>query len=69
MTAPNVGYVRQLEDACLILWGELTADQVDALRDETPALMGFLGHLHHSIDHEQAMTRRNVWADHIDGPS
>ena len=53
---------RQLEDACLALWAELPAEQVRVLREESPALVEFLVHLHHSIEHEQAMTRVNVWS-------
>ena len=56
-------YVRQLEDACLTIWQELPAEQVELLRQECPRLMDFLAHLHHSIDHEQAMVRVNVWAE------
>ena len=61
--------VRQLEDALLIVWGELPAEQTLLLRDEVPRLMDFIAHLHHSIEHEQAMVRRNVWAEspaHVD---
>lgn len=60
---PNADYVRQLEDACLILWMVLPADDVAALRKETPRLADFLRHLHHSIEHEQAMVRQSVWAE------
>lgn len=59
-------YVRQLEDAVHILWAELPMEQVRILRDEAPALVEFLVHLHHSLTHEQAMVRRNVWATPID---
>ena len=55
--------VRQLEDALLIVWSELPAEQTLLLRDEVPRLMDFIAHLHHSIEHEQAMVRRNVWAE------
>jgi hypothetical protein len=60
---PNAEYVRQLEDACLMLWYQ--ADHL-ALRSEYPGLADFLGHLHHSIDHVETMVRRNVWAAQID---
>jgi hypothetical protein len=56
-------YVRQLEDAVLLLWAELPIEQTKLLRDETPRLMDFCAHLHHSIEHEQAMVRTNVWAE------
>lgn len=55
-------YVRQLEDAALILWAELPIEQTSLLRDETPQLADFMGHLHHRIEHEQAMVRVNVWS-------
>lgn len=58
---PGAEYVRQLEDACLALWGELPAHETRRLRQETPALADFLVHMHHSIEHEQAMVRENVW--------
>lgn len=54
---------RELEDAVLILWRELPAEQVATLADECPRLVDFLAHLHHDIEHEQAMVRRNVWAE------
>ena len=54
---------RELEDAVLLLWGELPAEQVHQLRLECPRLMDFCVHLHHSIEHEQAMVRRNVWTE------
>jgi ABC-type proline/glycine betaine transport system substrate-binding protein len=56
-------YVRQLEDAVLALWAELPAEETKALSDECPRLMDFLTHLHHSIEHEQKMVRRNVWGE------
>ena len=56
-------YERQLEDACLALWHELPAEQVLQLREEMPRLMDFLAHLHHTIEHEQAMVRRSYWAE------
>jgi len=55
--------IRRLEDALLLVWGELPAEQSLELRRELPALMDFCAHLHHSIEHERAMVRRNVWAD------
>lgn len=55
--------VREMEDACLFLWSELPAEQVKILDAYTPRLIEFLRHLHHSIEHEQAMVRVNVWAD------
>jgi hypothetical protein len=51
---------RRLEDALLLLWHE--ADHA-ALRDELPELMDFCAHVHHSIEHEQAMVRRNSWLE------
>jgi hypothetical protein len=59
----SADYVRQLEDACLALWHELPTEQVLLLREEQPRLMDFLAHLHHSIEHEQAMVRQSVWAE------
>jgi hypothetical protein len=56
-------YVRQLEDACVILAGEMTFDQTRDLRAESPALLDFLRHVHETVEHEHAMVRRNVWAD------
>jgi hypothetical protein len=50
--------IRRLEDALLLLWHEV--DHA-ALRDEFPELMDFCAHVHHSIEHEQAMVRRNSW--------
>lgn len=62
-------YVRQLEDAALALWAELPTPQVHLLERESPALVEFLGHLHHSIEHEQWMVRRNVWGqDNTESP-
>lgn len=55
-------YVRQLEDAALLLWAELPHDVTVELQHECPTLMNFMAHLHHFIEHEQAMTRVNVWA-------
>ena len=55
-------YVRQLEDAALILWGVLPTKDVLLLREENPELVEFLRHLHYSIDHVEAMVRKNVWA-------
>jgi hypothetical protein len=55
------GYERQLEDACLFFWDRLTGDQFIKLRREAPALADFLAHLTHSMSHEEAMMRRNVW--------
>lgn len=62
--APMQGadYIRQLEDACLVLWAELPAMETRTIRRECPALADFLGHLHDHIEHEQAMVRANVWA-------
>lgn len=62
-TVQRPGYVRQLEDACLVLWAELPPEQTKELRAEAPVLADFLAHLHHSVEHEQAMVRQNVWAD------
>lgn len=56
-------YVRQLEDAVLLLWAEMDTEQTHMLRSELPRLMDFCAHLHHSIEHEQAMVRINVWAE------
>lgn len=55
-------YERQLEDAALALWAEMPSALVAFLKLESPALVEFLQHLHHSVEHEQAMVRRNVWA-------
>lgn len=60
---PTLHYVRQLEDAVLMLWAELPIEEQKMLVVEAPRLMDFCAHLHHSIEHEQAMTRRNVWAE------
>lgn len=54
-------YLRALEDAALVLWAEMGAEETLALMAEMPALADFLGHLHHSIEHEQMAMRRNVW--------
>jgi hypothetical protein len=59
-------YERQLEDALLALWAELPVEQVNLLRQEMPRLMDFCVHLHHSIEHEQAITRVNMWAESED---
>lgn len=56
-------YVRQLEDACEVLWAELPAEQVASLHDEAPRLVEFLRQIHHELSHEQVMTRRNVWSE------
>lgn len=53
---------RRLEDAVLALWAELPNEQVRLLRDEAPALVEYVGHLHHAIEHHEAMVRRNVWS-------
>ena len=55
-------YVRQLEDACIVLYSELPSPEWVILTDETPQLAQFLIHLHHTIEHEQATVRLNVWA-------
>lgn len=55
-------YVRQLEDAVLVLWAEMPTAEVLRLREDAPALVDFVRHLHHSIEHEQAMVRQNYWA-------
>jgi hypothetical protein len=55
-------HVRQLEDACLALWDRMTSDQFIHLRRDLPDLADFLAHLNHSIPHEEAMVRRNVWS-------
>jgi hypothetical protein len=54
-------YVRRLEDALLILWAELPANETLTIREGLPELADFLGHLHDHIEHEQVMVRRNVW--------
>lgn len=54
---------RKLEDAVLTLWAELPTNVVLTLRVEAPRLMEFCQHLHHSIEHEQAMVRTNYWAE------
>jgi hypothetical protein len=60
---PNVvDYTRQLEDACLWFWQGLSSDQFIRLRKEAPALADFLAHIQHSIPHEEAVVRRNVWS-------
>jgi hypothetical protein len=56
-------YVRQLEDAAHALWGELPAEQVKLLTEESPRLVEFLRHLHNKVGHEEAMTRRNYWSE------
>lgn len=55
-------YLRRLEDAALILWEEMPVHEATLLRQDCPDLMDFLAHLHHAVEHEQAMTRVNVWA-------
>ena len=52
---------RRLEDAVLVLWDALTVEQVREMRRECPALLDFCAHLHHAIEHEQAMVRTNTW--------
>jgi hypothetical protein len=61
--AGEAEYVRQLEDATLMLWAELSIAETASLCAEMPRLAEFMAHLHHSIEHEQAMVRQNVWAD------
>lgn len=56
-------YVRALEDAALLLWVEMPTTAAKELALDVPALWDFCGHLHQSIEHEQAMVRVNVWAD------
>lgn len=56
-------YVRQLEDALLVVWAELPPPASRLLRNEVPEMMDFCAHLHHSVEHEWAMVRRNVWTD------
>jgi hypothetical protein len=56
-------YIRQLEDAAHILWGEMPIEQCELLQQESPTLIEFLRHLHHQLGHEQAMVRKNVWAE------
>lgn len=56
-------YTRQLEDACLALWERLTPADFVQLRKTTPKLADFLAHLNHSLSHEEAMVRRNVWTE------
>lgn len=53
---------RPLVDAVLALWSEMPAEQVRVLREDALELVHFCQHLHHSIEHEQAMMRVNVWA-------
>jgi hypothetical protein len=55
--------IQRLEDAVLILWGELSILQSQELRRELPRLMDFCVQLHHSVEHEQAMVRHNVWKE------
>lgn len=55
--------IRELEDACLVLWAEISVEDAKTIQTEYPRLADFLGHLHRSIEHEQAMVRRNVWAE------
>lgn len=54
--------VRRLEDTILDLWAEMPVANVKELRDECPAMVEFIAHLHHSVEHEQAMVRRSVWS-------
>ncbi len=54
---------RKLEDAVLTLWAELPAANAITLRSENPRLVEFCQHLHHSIEHQQAMMRTNYWAE------
>ena len=56
-------YVRHLEDAVLALWAEMGVSETILLATDSPRLDQFLRHLHHSIEHEQAMVRVNVWAE------
>jgi hypothetical protein len=58
-------YTRQLEDACLILWERMGTVDFVRLRKDVPALADFLAHLSHSISHEEAMVRRNFWAEPV----
>jgi hypothetical protein len=54
--------IRRLEDAVLTLWAEMPVPETRDLADDNPALAEFCRHLHHSIEHEQTMVRRNTWA-------
>jgi hypothetical protein len=63
MTTLASSYVRQLEDACLLLWERMDTPEFVKLRKEAPALADFLAHLRHSMSHEEAMVRRNLWAE------
>lgn len=65
--AMRTEYERMLEDAVSALWDELPVEQVKQLAREAPRLVEFIHHLHHSVEHEQAMVRRNYWAAQIDG--
>lgn len=60
---PAPGYVRQLEDAALILWGEMPPKIAKELHDEVPRLVEFLVHLNHAVEHEQWAVRQNVWVE------
>jgi hypothetical protein len=55
-------YVRQLEDACLVMWGRMTPQEFIDLRRELPDLATFLAHLNHAISYEESQMRRSVWA-------
>jgi hypothetical protein len=44
-------YVRQLEDACLVMWGRMTPQEFIDLRRELPDLATFLAHLNHAISY------------------
>lgn len=52
----------RLQDAVLVLWAELPIQETKLCRQEMPRLAEFCAHLHHSIEHEQAMVRANYWA-------
>lgn len=63
MVRVRTDYERMLEDAVLMLLAELPVEQTKAFSDTNPRLMEFCAHLHHSIEHEQAMVRTNYWAE------
>jgi hypothetical protein len=56
-------YVRRLEDAVAALWAECSTETVQYLIENSPRLVVFCQQMHETIEHEQAMTRRNVWAE------
>ncbi len=44
-------YVVELENAVLVMWGELDYEGVRALRDEQPDVVALAQHLHERYDH------------------